>query len=195
MKILVKTVLISVLISLPVTSFLQTFRTIFHHNSLPSLFCSVLPSFRIREPDIRRKTFPIWDEESACLQLPRNSRAVGLTKAVINMQLRPTRQRRTSTLQQRSGPNGSVFPTRYMKLNEDKEQVKEANVEFERVKITRKAGCYYGNASPCFQNADRIQIFLLIIQFSTEFIFSKYQNEPNCSNVCFIFFYFFLNIS
>lgn len=105
--------------------------------------------------DIRRKTFPIWDEESACLQLPRNSRAVGLTKAIINMQLRPTRQRRTSTLQQRSDPNGSVLPTRYMKLNEDKEQVKGANVEPERVKINRNAGCYYGNEPPCFQKVDK----------------------------------------
>lgn len=46
---------------------------------------------------MRRKTFPIWDEESACLQLPRNSRAVGLTKAIINGQLRPREQREPHT--------------------------------------------------------------------------------------------------
>lgn len=47
---------------------------------------------------MRRKTFPIWDEESACLQLPRNSRAAGLTKAVINRQPRSREQRDPHTI-------------------------------------------------------------------------------------------------
>lgn len=66
---------------------------------------------RLWEPNMRRKTFPIWDEESACLQLPRNSRAAGLTKAIINGQLRSSEQRDPTAP---SVP--AVCPTIYMVL-------------------------------------------------------------------------------